>query len=274
MLIAAAAVHGCSWGGGDNGGNGKITLKARSVELPGKNKDLYRLELYFMTELQNGKSEPLDFWRFFDETVIQWRHRRLLAANGLRVAVGGELALKRLNAMIVNQPNVGAHLASTARATPQHILNVPLGVTLDDCIVLYEAGDGAVSGREFTKATTMVRFHCQAAERPNHTVIRIDLQIVHGDPQPKHLPTATGVILGTELPKFRFNDLETEVTLREGQVLTIGLAPGRLMSIGEHLFAKKRGQDTEVMTLLLVPVLESTAAVRATRPATTTRGGN
>jgi len=270
VLAAAAVASSCSWGNGRKGG---ITLKATPVEQAGKTRDLYRLELYFVTELQDQRAEPVDFWRFFDETVVQGQHRRLLSANGLRVAVGGKLAVKRLNAVIVNQPNVGARPASTTRATPQHILDVPLGVTLGDCMVLYEAGDGAVSGREFTKATTMVRFHCQAAEQPNHTVVRVCLQIVHGDPRPKHLPTPTGVIMGTELPKTRFNDLETEVTLREGQVLAVGLAPGRAMSIGEHLFAKQRGGAREVTTLLLVPVLESSRAAKTSRPATTASGG-
>ena len=270
VLAAAAVASSCSWGNGRKGG---ITLRATPVEQAGKMRDLYRLELYFVTEFQDQSGEPLDFWRFFDETVVQGQRRRHLAANGLRVAAGGELAINRLNAVIVNQPKVVARPASTTRATPQHILDVPLGVTLSDCMVLYEAGDGAVSGREFTKATTMVRFHCQAAERPNHTVVRVCLQIVHGDPQPKHLPTATGVILGTELPKFRFNDLETEVTLREGQVLAVGLAPGRAMSIGQHLFAQQRDGGTDVTTLLLVPVLESSGAAQTRRPATTASGG-
>ena len=270
-LAAAVVACSCSWSSG--GREGKIVLKATPVEHPGKHSDLYRLKLHYLVESRDERSEPVDFWRFFDETVVQGQHRRHLAANGLRVAVGGELAVKRLNAVIVNQANVRARPASTTRATAQQILDVPLGVMLGDCKVFYESDDGALSGREFTKATTMVRFHCQAAERPNHTVVRVSLQIVHGDPQPKHLPTATGVILGTEVPKFRFKDLETEITLREGQVLAVGLAPGRAMSIGQHLFARQRDGGTDVTTLLLVPVLESSPAAQTRRPAAPASGG-
>ena len=201
-LATAAVACSCSWNSG--GREGKIVLKATPVEHPGKRRDLYRLKLHYLIESRDERSEPVDFWRFFDETVVPGQHRRHLAANGLRVAVGGELAVKRLNAVIVNQANVQARPASTTRATTQQILDVPLGVMLGDCNVFYESDDGALSGREFTKATTMVRFHCQAAERPNHTVVRVCLQIVHGDPQPKHLPTDTGVILGSAVPKFRF----------------------------------------------------------------------
>jgi len=272
-LAAAVVACSCSWISGGGGREGKIVLKVTPVEHAGKHRDLYRLELYYLLESRDKRSEPADFWRFFDETVVPGQHRRLLAANGLRVAVGGELAVKRLNAVIVNQANVRARPASTVRATTQQILDVPLGVALGDCMVFYESGDGALSGREFTKASTMVRFHCRAAERPNHTVVRVCLQIVHGDRRPKHLPTATGVIMGTELPKFRFKDLETEVTLREGQVLAVGLAPGRAMSIGRHLFARQRDGGTDVTTLLLVPVLESSPAAQRSRPATPASGG-
>lgn len=59
-----------------------------------------------------------------------------------------------------------------------------------------------------------------------------------------------------EPPRYRFADLESRIVIREGDLVAVGLMPGRWQSIGEQLFAAPGAAGRRSVTTLLVqPVL-------------------
>jgi len=252
--LLAASLGGCKWPGGDDSQGVHITAQLPPSQ--GTDLDLYHIRVYLITAEFDAEQPAPDFWRFLDETQVGLSHRRLLAANGLRIAVGGRLAVEWLNETIDASEQLGSRLISTVKATPGQVLDVPLGVSMQDCTVFSADADGTVWGREFPGAATMVRIHCRAADRPNHTEVSIAQEIVYGDPQPKHVPAGRSQVMTMEPPRYRFADLESRIVIREGDLVAVGLMPGRWQSIGEQLFAAPGAAGRRSVTTLLVqPVL-------------------
>ncbi|MBN2582769.1 MAG: hypothetical protein JXL80_06840 [Planctomycetes bacterium] len=254
-VLAAGSLGGCTWFSGGAAGDEGIHVKVQPLPSQSQDRDLYQLQVYFLTERVDPERPTPDFWRFFDETLLDVGRRRLLEANGLRIAAGGRLAVERLNEVIDSSDNLSSRLASSVKVTPGQILDVPLGRAMEDTTVFCTDADGTVWGREFPAATTMVRVHCQASERPNHTEVSIAEEIVYGDPQPKHIPAGESYVMGMAPPRFRLSDLDSKIVIREGQIVAIGLSPGKPQSIGETLFAVESQGRRRVTTLLVQPVL-------------------
>ena len=74
---------------------------------PESQRALFRFDIYTVTErLGLDETERLGLWRFLDEGAIPASGRRLLAANGLRLGIGGNLTLDRMRALIADRRNV------------------------------------------------------------------------------------------------------------------------------------------------------------------------
>jgi hypothetical protein len=254
--LAALPLGGCTWRTREGPPSEGIRITAQPPPAEATKQDLYQVMVYFVTA-ESAPDQPVpDFWRFLDETYVPLAHRRLLTANGLRVAVGGRLAVERLNDTIESSERMASRLVTTVRSTPGQILDVPLGVSMADCTVFCAEPDGAVWGRDFAEAATMVRVHCQASDRPNHTEVTITQEIVYGQPQPTLVPAGRSPVMGMAPPRYRFTELETKVVIREGDLVAVGLMPGKPQSIGDHLFVVRgQGGRRVVTTLLVQPLL-------------------
>ena len=223
--------------------------------------DLYRLQVLYLTERTGPGAEAVDFWRFLDETVLPPSARSLLAANGLRMAVGGEMAREQLDRAVAANANVSVERAGDIFAYEGYALDVPHGAAQDDIALLYARRDGTVGGGDLGDASAILRFQCLAAAQPDTTDVYVSEWILHGRKQPRYRRTPTGWVEGQERPRFWFDDLKTTVPLREGQILVVGLEPGHPLSIGDHLFAARAEPYTVVTTIVLAPQLVAPGAV-------------
>jgi hypothetical protein len=186
---------------------------------------LYRLQTWYLTQ-QVGQDDSLsDFWRFLDETALPPQERRDLARNGLRIAIGGDLAIERLNNALPKTKGMDVRALAPIYARQGYALEVPLGTPESDLPVLYSQSDGRLTGRDFAKATVFLRLAARAAPAASSTEVLVSERIVYGNPQPEFVRTPTGMILSQERPKFLFAELLRKVTLREGQIVVVGLEP-------------------------------------------------
>jgi len=238
-----------------------FSTAANGLAAPQGKGDLYLLQVFYLVERRGPGTEPVDLWRFLDETVLPPAVRSCLAANGLRVAIAGEMAREQLDRALAAHRNITVQRAGDVYAHQGYALDVPYGVARQDIALIYTRADGTVCGRDFTDAGCIVRFQCLAAEQANTTDVHMSQWIIHGQKQPRYRKTATGWVKGQERPTFWFGDLRATVPLREGQVLVVGPAPEQRLSIGDHLFVNRAEPYTVVTTIVLAPRLVAAGAV-------------
>lgn len=256
-LVPPSALPGCN-GDPDRDGHGNgLVIRPAPYSPRASGRNLYRLDVYYVTErLGLGRQSLMDLWRMLDDRVVPPAQRRLLAANGLRFGVGGELALKRLDAMIAGRDNVQVQKSSPVYAHQGYALDVPLGAAQHDVALLVVGPDGRPTGRHCLNATTFLRFQClDAPDQPNTSDVFLSQWIIHGPKQPVYRQTPTGFTLVRERPRLWLEDLKTRLPVREGQILVAGPALDRPLSIGDHLFLRRQQPYTFVTTLILAPVL-------------------
>lgn len=67
---------------------------------------LYHLRVYYVVERVVEGRSPEGLWHLVDETTVEDSQRHLLRVNGMRVGVGGELSLERINAALRRRSGV------------------------------------------------------------------------------------------------------------------------------------------------------------------------
>jgi hypothetical protein len=247
-------------------------IEPRPSVRPEMSRDVFQLEFCLITERLGLGEQPLDFWGLLDESSIAPEHRRLLSANGLRLGTCGELAVRRIEAMLVGRANVDVErpsgaMPTVAQGTP---FMLACGLALTDMPYLVSGRDGALAGGELATASTFLNFQCLAGDRPG----TIDLQITpwasYGNKEPQYRPMgAMNVAIVNERPKYYFEELRTRVRLTEGQALVIGPVAGRNLSVGEHLFLRTAEPYRYVKTVLMAPRL---VAIKDLPPGTPVAG--
>lgn len=260
-LAAITVAAGC-----DNSqqrtGNGGIHLKTMPFTSPEAARDLFQLEFYFITERLGLGDAPLDFWKLLDESELPAAHRKTLAANGLRIGAGGELAIRRIETMLTGRDNIEIQKSGDTYARQGYPFPVPCGVAQADLPLLAVRSDGSLIGGDFATASTFFNFECLSGDRPNTIDVLVSEWIIYGDKEPQYRTMATGgIILVGERPQLFFDELKTRCRLREGQMLAVGPAAGRNLSIGEHLLVKVKQPYRYVTTILLVPRLVAPGAL-------------
>lgn len=260
-LGLAATLAGCD-GDGAKTDEEQFVIRPSGQAPSEAARNLYKLQLYYITQrLGLGEETPWDFWRLLDDRVLPPEQRAHLAANGFRLAVGGELAMKRIDAAIAARPSIQVQLAPGIFARQGYALDVPYGEGQQDFALLLHRADGTVVGRDFQKGSTLVRFQCLAGDEPNTTDVILTEWIIYGEPQPVYRPTPTGMALVKERPKFWLEDLAVRLRIREGQILVIGPELGRSLSVGEHLFVRREEPYTFVTAIILAPQLVTPGSV-------------
>jgi hypothetical protein len=225
-------------------------------------RNLYKLQLIYVTEQLGPDDPPNDFWRFLDETVVPSAERRTLAANGFRLAAGGDLAIDRLNRVLPLAKGLTVRQSPPIYARQGYTLDVPLGGPEGDVTILLAQPDGSLSGMDFPKAASSLRFTCRAAPEPDACDVTVTERILYGAPQPTYRTMPSGLpLLVNAQPIFGFNDLRTTVRLRGGQILAVGLQGDRPLSIGEHLLLVRDELSRQVTTIILLPELVAPGAV-------------
>ena len=227
-------------------------------------RNLYKLQLFYLTEQLGPDDPPNDFWRFLDETTIPPALRRPLAANGFRLAAGGDLAIDRLNRVLPQAKGLTVRQSPPIYARQGYTLDVPLGGPEGDVTILLAQPDGSLAGMAFPKAASSLRFTCRAAPEPDACDVTVGQRIVYGAPQPTYRSMPSGVpLLVNAQPFFVFDDLQTTVRLRGGQIIAVGLQGDRPLSIGEHLLLARSEMSRQVTTVILLPELVAPGAVPA-----------
>jgi hypothetical protein len=258
LAAVALAFGGCT---PPKSEGGRAILQPRTVALQRGQANLYRLQLFYVTEQLEGEEQPADLWRLFDQTVVPSAKRRLLAENGLRLALSGELAMKRFDALVAGNRGIQVQRVPDVYAYQGYALDAPCGAAQQDMALLYTQADGSVTGRDFLRGSTILRIQPLASSRPGGTDLVISEWIVHGNPQPNFTRTPTGLMPVSERPRFWFTDLETRVPLAQDQVLAVGLEPGHALSIGDHLFVSVKPPYRYVSMILVYPELVAAGAV-------------
>ncbi len=281
-ILAAALLlpGGCGWFGGDDSAAppvewtpvesmvaeqqkpdgpmstpvGKIELAAPPPERP-LDQLVYRLRVYYIVEMVSEAERVQGFWSMVDEEVVAAGQRQLLRANGMRVGVGGELALARINDALSRRQNVQLSRAPEAYGPAGMFLDIPLGRLQSDTIIIHADRSGGMSGREFNQGSAILRFQCVAQPDDPRKLnqVRLGPYILHGQPG---VMTRAGIAAGetsTSQPTFPFRDLETVVRLGYGQFVMVGLEPGRKLSIGNMLFDDGQTPSRRITTVVLVP---------------------
>ncbi len=218
--------------------------------------NLYKLQLVYLTEQLGPDDQPNDFWRFLDETVVPPGQRRTLAANGFRLATGGDLAIDRLNSILKPAKNMTFRQSQPIYARQGYTLDVPLGGPEGDVTILITQSDGRLWGMDFPKATSSLRITCRAAPEPDALDLTVGERVVYGAPRPIYQPMPSGIpVLVNAQPIFPFDDLRTTIRLRGGQILAVGLQGDRPLSLGEHLLLTRSELSRQVSTVILLAEL-------------------
>jgi len=247
-------------------------IEPRPAISPAMSSDVFQLEFCLITERLGLGEQPLDFWGLLDESPVSVEHRQVLRANGLRLGTCGELAVRRIEAMLVGRTNVSIErpsgpLPTVAQGTP---FMLACGPALADMPYLIAGRDGALTGGELATASLFLNFQCLAGERPGSIDVQITPWAYYGAKELQPRPVgAMNVGLVSERPKHYFDELRTRVRLMEGQALVIGLVAGRNLSVGEHLFLKTAEPYRYVKTILLAPRL---VAIKDLPPGTPVAG--
>ena len=264
LLTALAALNGC-----EKYFNHDATINTQRPRLvplapdPAETaRNLYKLQLFYLTEQLGPDDPPNDFWRFLDDTVVPPPLRRTLAANGFRLAAGGDLAIDRLNRVLPLTKGMTVRQSPPIYARQGYTLDVPLGGPEGDVTLLFTQPDGSLAGMDFPKAASSLRFTCRAAPEPDACDVTVSQRIVYGAPRPAFQPMPSGIpVLVNTQPIFGFDDLRTTVRLRGGQLLAVGLQGDRPLSIGEHLLLARNEMSRTVTTIILLPELIAPGAV-------------
>jgi len=264
LLAALAALGGC-----EKLFNSSMTINSQQPRFVPISPDptelarhLYKLQLFYFTEQLGPDEQPNDFWRFLDETAVPPEQRHTLAANGFRLAVGGDLAIDRLNAVLKPARNMTVRQSPPIYARQGYTLDVPLGGAEGDVTILITQPDGRLTGMDFPKAVSSVRFTCRAAAEPDACDVTVTERVIYGSPRPTYqaMPSGIPVLMNTK-PIFPFDELRTTVRLRGGQILAVGLQDGRPLSLGEHLLLSRSELTRQITTILLLPELVAPGAV-------------
>lgn len=261
-LTATAVVAGCDNPQQRTGGG--IHLKTMPVTPPEAANDLFHLEFHFITERLGPDDKPLDIWKLLDDSELPAAHRKMLAANGLRFGAGGELAIRRIETLLTGRDNLEIQKIADRYVRQGFTWSVPMGVSQADMPLLAVNGDGSLVGSDFAAASTSFSFECLSGDRPNTIDVVIGEWVIYGEKEAQYRTAITGgVFQVNERPQFHFDELKTRFRLREGQVLAVGLADGRNLSIGEHMLVKFKHPYRYVSTILLVPHLVAPGLVPA-----------
>lgn len=264
-LLAGCPPQDPSGNGADAGG--KLVLRTMNFTSPESRRALFRFDIYTITErLGLGETERLDLWRFLDEGAIPASDRRHLAANGLRLGIGGTLTLDRMRALIAERGNVQIQRTPPVFAYHGYALDIPFGVKQADMALLLSRRDGTLAGRDLRVATTWLRFQCLSDDDAKTINVHLTPWIVYGEKQPIYQRTPTGQSLVKKRPRYWVRSLRQVLALRQGQLLAIGLSPGRNLSLGQHLLSRREEPYDLVTTLMFVPTMVTPGAVPVDTP--------
>jgi len=267
ILLSILAAFGLALGGCDIGrgpaDEPQLNGAAARGGAPQSERDLFQLRLVTIVERfdEGAEAAPLDVWRLLDESAIPTAQRRLLAANGLRMGVGGELALERLQAALAGRPHVEVLSTTPVYAQQGYALDVPSGRAQQDFALLAGDARGSLSGFDYQGASTFIRYEVTAGARPGTLQAAVVPWIIYGEPQAAYRRTPTGMIMVSQRPRTFLSELRTPIELRDGQLLAVGLAPGHNLSIGDHLLSQSRPPYRYVKTLIMAPRLVAPADV-------------
>ena len=144
-----------------------------------------------------------------------------------------------------------------------YALDVPLGVKQADMTLLLSRSDGTIAGRDLSLATTWLRFQCLSDDDAKAINVHLTPWIIYGKKRPVYQKTPTGQSLVKKRPRYWVRSLRQLLALRQGQLLAIGLAPGRNLSLGQHLLSRREEPYRLVTTLMFVPTMVAPGAVPA-----------
>lgn len=227
--------------------------------------NLFELKVFYLIDRVGPRDAPLDLLTMADETVIGPSLQSRLTANGLRLAAGGQIARETLDQALARHPDITVTPLAPVYAYEGYALDVPYGVRNQDTAVMYVQDDGALAGQEFADAVTWLRFQCSVGEGAASINVVVSPWIQHGEAVSRYRPSPGGWIMSKARPRFWFHGLKAELEITEGQIVMLGRAPGRPMSLGDVMLLRHEEPYRYVTTIVLAPRLLAPSAVPASR---------
>ncbi|MDP6381541.1 MAG: hypothetical protein QF662_09375, partial [Phycisphaerae bacterium] len=172
----------------------KIIIPATSSTLlAGPAPARYRLRFTFIRHRMAASKKTDDFWRFLDEGALPAKMRTLWNKNDLRVGLGGQIALERLNDILTSEPDdytfvqkeLGVirdlEVSLAMPAPPDTVATGGEGEEGEVLQLLYENEEQRRIGRAFVDANRRMIIKCRPdPDDPAYTLVRICPQVAHG----------------------------------------------------------------------------------------------